>query len=121
MYIPNLRSIIPNARIISFVDRDMFVQYRGGGIGHVLTRRSATTREEDFNNGNPEEQNPPDAAEAGNDEAELDMEAEEAELVDWGYLNEAGNAIVDREGERDDDGDAGALEDEYGEEGYAPL
>jgi hypothetical protein len=79
--------------------------------------------EDNFNDAMPEEPDPPAAAEAENvsrdHDTEPDVEAEEAELVDWGYVNEEGNAIV--EGEDDgDDGDC-VPEDEYSEEGYTPL
>ena len=98
----------------------MFVRYRGDGIGHASARQAGTGRE-DFEGAVPEQQTPagdPETAE-GLDGDNLD----ENDLEDWGYVNEEGEVVMEGEG-TDDDGDGEnerAPEDEYGEEGYAPL
>ena len=96
----------------------MFVRYRGDGVGHVSARQTRTGRE-DFEGAIPEQENAGTAEDLNND----NERADENDLEDWGYVNEEGNVVIEGEA-TDDDGDGEnerAPDDEYGEEGYAPL
>jgi hypothetical protein len=113
----------------------MFAQYRGGGIGHISTRKMDKNSRKDFDESLPEQQEHPGSSEECNNKDEDD-------LYDWGYVGDGDDEgeATGSDGESDGNGDGnsggngnsngGDVDDEdreaeldegYEEEGYACL
>ncbi|KIJ60802.1 hypothetical protein HYDPIDRAFT_116648 [Hydnomerulius pinastri MD-312] len=90
-----------------FVDRDMFMRLRGGGIGHKATR--------DWDDFLQREGRKPQDGEALQDEEDVDVEMQEGDEVDeeeeeeeeeeWEDIEEGGDHDGEEDGEDEDDND----------------
>ncbi|KAF6742517.1 hypothetical protein DFP72DRAFT_830415 [Ephemerocybe angulata] len=107
-----------------FVDRDMFMRYRGGGIGHVTTRAATNTLlgdrdDEDLSRRSPDSSDSSDV--------EMDGSSEDGEgVVDDEVLDDVlevdNEELLDDEGWEDiDDGELSQSDEELNEDDMADL
>ncbi|KAH9855280.1 hypothetical protein C2E23DRAFT_724903 [Lenzites betulinus] len=121
--------------ICPFVDRDMYMRYLGGGVGHKADEDDAHHRAASAREGSPDDENE-DAADPDEDEedgVEPDEDEEDEVEPDGVDEDEAEPEWVDEDGvdeeEADEDGvdEDGVDDDDYlpdlvfASEGYAPL
>lgn len=119
----------------SFVDRDIFMRYWGGGVGHKSTRdatdfflsdrdtadiqrqqqRSSSKNEKEVEDEDEDEDEDPPL----DDENDIDVEALEAEILDYGY--ELPDSSDESSDEETDDESAGWSEYDLDEDGLESL
>jgi hypothetical protein len=102
-------------RFPRFVDRDMFMRFRGGGVGHRATREHTEPMSQDADTTIPDEneENFEDESLGDGDQLEDDEMSSESDIGE-GDLDEAEDEF---DGE---DGEEPWGIDEYTAEGYAP-
>lgn len=103
----------------SFVDRDMFMRYRGGGVGHKVTSHLNHQLLSDFLNSNDQEGDPDDEDE-GVDPAEQDGDESEEQSEPESEENDCGRQGEDRDAsENEANGDE--HEESFESDGYADI
>ena len=99
----------------SFVDRDMFMRFRGGGVGHKSTNEATRCAYEDRDVMDTTNYEPDDS---DDEEAAFEDDSDQTSDEDEGNPSDLGESESESDGSDDSDLDADPL-DEYEAEGFA--
>lgn len=103
----------------SFVDRDMFMRFRGGGVGHKSTSQATQFAYDDRD---VMDTNNYESSDSDDEEAGFEHEPTDDDQDNQSHHSEESECDLDSEGNANDDSDLDTEPlDEYGVEGFAEF